>query len=238
MAFISKDGYPGVTGTCRARGIAASLRERRGGQKEARYRHLSKGFSDSQAGIGSPDVEEMRRVFGTLAVEEFPAFIEEFLQYNGYSHGTHVAGIAVAGSPVAHIVTVRDTYGWCRAVPGLQTLELVQAEAHKFYEIVAYLRASGARVVNMSWTYSAQDYEDILERRLGLRFGMGSEIANLLAQSPTPHAHCGSRHAERFSKYARANNGSTDGKRCMQRRGSPHLRLEHACHLVRVQLEN
>ena len=148
-------------------------------QMEARYRRLSKGFSDMQAGIDSPDAEELRRVMGTLAVEEFPSFVEGFLEYTEYAHGTHVAGIAVAASPVARILTVRETYDWYRAVPGRQTLERVEAEARKFRRIVAHLQASGARVVTMSWSYSAQDYEEILEKN---NAGGSAEERRALAQ--------------------------------------------------------
>jgi subtilisin family serine protease len=73
-----------------------------------------------------------------------------------------VAGIAAQGNPAARLMAVRITFDH-RVIPQLPTLELAKKEAAAIRESVAYMKAHGVRVVNMSWGGSPRDYEAALE---------------------------------------------------------------------------
>jgi subtilisin family serine protease len=133
------------------------------GEEEANeYRRHLKGVMDVQAGLDTPEGSEFKRLVTALEPEEFRPFFEGLSQYSTYAHGTHVAGIAVAGNPAARLLVGRfvDDY---RMVPELPTMELAEAYAQEFRDKVAYFRAHGARVVNMSWRFTALALEDALE---------------------------------------------------------------------------
>ena len=133
-----------------------------GEEEEARYRRHLKGFMDVQAGLDTSEASEFKRLVTALGPEEFGSFFEDFAQYSNYVHGTHVAGIAVTGNPAARIVVARKAYDY-RMVPELPTVERAEARTREFQDKIEYFRDHGARVVNMSWRFSAQAVEEALE---------------------------------------------------------------------------
>src|SRR5204862_474638 len=70
-----------------------------------------KGFSDLQANIDSPEATELEKFLSTLKPDAYKATIEEINLAGNWMHGTHVAGIAVAGNPYARIVIARIEFG-------------------------------------------------------------------------------------------------------------------------------
>jgi hypothetical protein len=66
-----------------------------------------KGFSDLQANIDSPEATEVKQWLSTLQPDAYKAAIEEINLAGIYMHGTHVAGIAMAGNPYARLVNAR-----------------------------------------------------------------------------------------------------------------------------------
>lgn len=64
----------------------------------------SKGFSDLQANIDSPEASQVKQQLSTLAPDQYKSVIEEIGLIGNYEHGTHVAGIAIAGNPHARLV--------------------------------------------------------------------------------------------------------------------------------------
>jgi subtilisin family serine protease len=133
-----------------------------GKEEEARYRRHLKGFMDIQAGIDTPEASEFKRFVTALGPEEFGPFFEDFAQYSNHVHGTHVAGIAVTGNPAARILVARKDYDY-RMVPELPTVERAAGRTREFQDKIVYFREHGARVVNMSWRFSAQALEEALE---------------------------------------------------------------------------
>jgi subtilisin family serine protease len=178
-AFVNEDEIPdngidddGNGFVDDAHGIAHDLHAQRttgvliplsyGQEEEARYRRHLKGFMDLQAGLDTPDASEFKRLISGLKPEEVRPFLEGFRQYSNYAHGTHVAGIALAGNPAGRVLVARFTPDH-RMVPELPTVELAEAWAQMFREYVAYFRDHGVRVVNMSWRFTPQDEERSLE---------------------------------------------------------------------------
>jgi hypothetical protein len=66
-----------------------------------------KGFSDLQSNIDSSEASQVKSYMSTLKPDEYKAFVEEIGLASNWMHGTHVAGIAVAGNPYAHLVVGR-----------------------------------------------------------------------------------------------------------------------------------
>ena len=71
----------------------------------------TKGFSDLQSNIDSPEASEVKRWMSTLTPEQYKAGIEELILIGNYEHGTHVAGIAMAGNPQARLLVARIEFG-------------------------------------------------------------------------------------------------------------------------------
>ncbi|TAF77072.1 MAG: hypothetical protein EAZ53_03095, partial [Bacteroidetes bacterium] len=71
---------------------------------------LTKGFFDIQSAIESSEANEVRKTVATIKPEELESFEEELAFYGLYSHGTHVAGIALKDNPFARLLVAR--MGW------------------------------------------------------------------------------------------------------------------------------
>ena len=79
-----------------------------------------KGFSDLQSNIDSPEASEVKQYLSTLKPDEYKAAFEELGLAGNWMHGTHVAGITMAGNPYARLVTGRIEFDWhtaARPVP-------------------------------------------------------------------------------------------------------------------------
>lgn len=86
--------------------------------------------------------------------------------FMGYWHGTSVANMAAAGNPAARILSARfmwepDPVG----VPG-EVFDEAWAARHadQVRDVVAYFKAHGVRVVNMSWSLTTGEIADNLRR--------------------------------------------------------------------------
>jgi subtilisin family serine protease len=132
-------------------------------EEEARLQDVYKGFSDMQAGIDSREADAYKRHVRSLTPNEFGPFLESNGIYGNYAHGTHVTGIAVAGNPAARIVIGRFTDD-TRFVPDPPTIEQAEGWIGEFRDKVRYFVEHGVRVVNMSWSFSAQAFEQQLEQ--------------------------------------------------------------------------
>ena len=127
-----------------------------------RLQKMMKGLSDLQANIESEEASELKTKMATLKPEEAQPFIEGISKYGMYCHGTHVAGIALEGNPLAQLMVARITFNH-KMIPELPTIEQAEKDAKATYEYVEYFQQNGARVVNMSWGGDYAGVEAALE---------------------------------------------------------------------------
>ena len=134
------------------------------GEAEARWpqlQQLLKGAMDLRSALDTEDARRLRQVVATLKPEQVKAFQEELSLAGLYTHGTHVAGIAVDGNPFARMFTATQLWEH-RSEPVRPTEELSQRTAASYRAIVQSFKDQKLRVVNMSWRYGAGAYEGML----------------------------------------------------------------------------
>ncbi len=123
----------------------------------------TKGLSDLQSNIDSPEATEVKVLLSQLKREEYRGVVEELRLAGNYSHGTHVAGIAMEGNPYARLAIARIEFGYTLLPDPCPTRELAEKNARNARAYVDFFRKNGVRVVNMSWGGSAKDVERELE---------------------------------------------------------------------------
>ena len=134
------------------------------GEASARWpvlKQLVKGSMDLQAGLDTEDARRLKQTVATLDPAKVKSFQEDLGLASLYTHGTHVAGIAVEGNPFARVYTA--TMLWeHRSEPVKPTEEISRRTAANYKQIVQAFKDQKLRVVNMSWRYSASAYESML----------------------------------------------------------------------------
>ena len=134
------------------------------GESQANWpqlKKLVKGSMDLRAAQDTEDARLLKQVVATLKPEQVKQFQEELSLVGVYTHGTHVAGIAVDGNPFARVYTA--TMLWeHRSEPVKPSEELSRRTAEAYKQIVQSFRDQKLRVVNMSWRYGASAYEGML----------------------------------------------------------------------------
>jgi subtilase family protein len=122
-----------------------------------------KGFSDLQSNIDSPEATAVKKELSALKPDEVKAMIEEISMTADYLHGTHVAGIAVAGNPYARLLVARIEFGYTLLPDPCPSQALVDKDARNAQTTVDFMKAHGVRVVNMSWGGNVAEEEKELE---------------------------------------------------------------------------
>ena len=138
--------------------IPAELRDR-----VPKLKARLKGFSDLQSNIDSPEASEVKQYMSSLKPDEYKAFAEEIGLVGDWMHGTHVAGITVAGNPYARLVVGRIEFDWHLLPDPCPSRELVERDARNAQATVDFFKQHHVRVVNMSWGGNVNDIEGQLE---------------------------------------------------------------------------
>jgi hypothetical protein len=124
-------------------------------------KQLVKGSRDLQAGLDTEDARRLKQAVATLDPARVKSFQEDLGLASLYTHGTHVAGIAVEGNPFARVYTA--TMLWeHRSEPVKPTEEMSRRTAANYKQIVQAFKDQKLRVVNMSWRFGASAYEGML----------------------------------------------------------------------------
>ncbi len=124
----------------------------------------TKGFSDLQSNIDSAEASEVKQFLSTLSAEQYKPAIEELSLAGNYEHGTHVAGIALAGNPYARLVVGRITFGWTLKPDPCPSVAQAKVDAKAAQATVDFFKRERVRVVNMSWGGSVKGIEGDLEQ--------------------------------------------------------------------------
>ena len=124
----------------------------------------SKGLSDAQSNIDSDEAGEVKRYLSGLKPDEYKVAVEALRMTGNYQHGTHVAGITMAGNPYARLVNLRIEFGHTLRPDPCPTQELALRGVDNIKDYVAYMRKHGVRVANMSWSGDMNSAETELEQ--------------------------------------------------------------------------
>ena len=124
----------------------------------------TKGFSDLQSNIDSPEASEVKTFLSGLAPEKYKEAIEEIGLAGSYEHGTHVAGITLAGNPQARLVVGRIEFQHTLKPDPCPSRELAQREARAGQSSVDFFKRHGVRVVNMSWGGDVKSIDNQMEQ--------------------------------------------------------------------------
>ena len=132
--------------------------------KLPKMKSRSKGLSDLRSNIDSPEASEIKQYLSNLGATEYKSAIEEISLVGNYEHGTHVAGIAMAGNPYARLAIARIAFNEKLLPEPCPSRELTDKESRNAQAYVEFLKKNGVRVVNMSWGGTVLDVEGALEQ--------------------------------------------------------------------------
>jgi len=124
----------------------------------------AKGFSDLSSNVDSKEASEIKVLLSGLPAEQFRSTSEELRFGGNYTHGTHVAGIAMAGNPGARLVVARIDFGYTLKPDPCPSRELFEREALASQADVDFMKRHKVRVANMSWGGDVGDIESDLEQ--------------------------------------------------------------------------
>ena len=124
----------------------------------------TKGFSDLQSNIDSPEATEVKTMLSNLAPADYKRTIEELSLIGQFEHGTHVSGIALAGNPFARLVVSRLEFDPKLQPDPCPSKDGALRDAAAAKATVAFFKAQKVRVVNMSWGGNVKGIEGALEQ--------------------------------------------------------------------------
>lgn len=152
-------GSPGVAYDAQGRPTTGLLYSLPGGAAAATAdQALMKGSTDFQEGVDSPEAAAFKAKLPSMTSDQMQDDEKAIGQFGVYVHGTHVAGIALRGNPAARLLVCRITSG------APSSVVLAARDADIYHKSVAYFKARGARVVNMSWNIRLSAIETELEK--------------------------------------------------------------------------
>jgi hypothetical protein len=132
--------------------------------KAAQIAARSKGFSDLRSNVDSKEAGEIKALLSGLGAEQFRSTTEELAFGGNYTHGTHVAGIALAGNPGARLVVARIEFSHTLKPDPCPSPEQAARDAQAAQAYVDFMKRNKVRVANMSWSGDVGDIESDLEQ--------------------------------------------------------------------------
>ena len=142
-------------------GVLSPLTEEQALRYPEAIKHM-KGMADMRANVETPEAVELRRVMGALKPDQLLPF-EELSLFGTYVHGTHVAGILMAGNPYARLAVARSSGEYNKTRETCPSAERMQLAGRANQAFVDFFKSQGVRVVNMSWRGEVKGTEDALE---------------------------------------------------------------------------
>ncbi|MGE3466097.1 MAG: S8 family serine peptidase [Pyrinomonadaceae bacterium] len=120
-------------------------------------------YDDLDGGIDSPAARDLGAKLRKMSKAELDDLENAAGRWAGYTHGTAVADIAIAGNTLAEILIARME--WWHGSPPVPcwTKELADREAESIKDLLSFLVRNGARVVNMSWGRFERSYVNNLK---------------------------------------------------------------------------
>ena len=131
----------------------------------------SKGLSDLQSNIDSAEATEVKQFLSGMAPGQYKSAVEELGLAGSYMHGTHVAGITLAGNPQARLLVARIEFQHTLKPDPCPSLALARQEAKSMQAYVDFMKKHRVQVVNMSWGGSVGSVETALEQ-----CGLGGDV--------------------------------------------------------------
>lgn len=117
---------------------------------------------DMQAGIQNESVTRFQKYYGSLRGQDLQDFQDDLGLMGNYVHGTHVAGVAVAGNPFARILHITENWPWKSMPDEAPTVELGERWGQSCRQSIEYMKGANTRVVNMSWRIGRPMLEGML----------------------------------------------------------------------------
>ena len=124
----------------------------------------TKGLSDLRSNIDSAEASQVKQLLSTMPAEQYRSTIEELGLAGNYQHGTHVAGITLAGLPQARLVVGRIEFSHTLKPDPCPSREQAERDAKAVQATVDYFKRQGVRVANLSWGGSIGDMASELEQ--------------------------------------------------------------------------
>ena len=121
-------------------------------------------LSDLNAGIEAPVTESFKNRLTQMTKDDVQAMFKRLAFFGFMAHGTHVAGIAVKGNPMAQLVVFRFNDNLSRELHFEPTAEWAHKMAANFKRIGQFCAEHNVRVVNLSWGDEPREFEEWLAR--------------------------------------------------------------------------
>ena len=103
----------------------------------------TKGFSDLQSNIDSPEAIEVKKWLSGLPPAAYKLAVEEMGMIGNFQHGTHVAGIALEGNSFARLVVARLEFDYCLQPEPCPSRGQALAEAFQDAPEILFAAAAG-----------------------------------------------------------------------------------------------
>jgi subtilisin family serine protease len=126
------------------------------------YMDFIAASQDMQAGVQNESVTRFQEYFSALRGKDLENFSDDMGLIGNYAHGTHVAGVAVAGNPFARILHIAENWPWKSIPDEAPTIEFGERWGEACRQSVTYMKGANTRVVNMSWRIGRPMLEGML----------------------------------------------------------------------------